>query len=874
MVLKEYQIHLLDDFEAFLLRSRETQAPPEAFKESIENFGGYLVPYNVFPGDPSTPYVCLRVPTGGGKTLIAGHAIERVNRAYLSSDFSLTLWLVPYDTIRDQTLAALTTPGSLLHDSIRERFGSINVLNIADALSLQPSTLNTANTIIVTTMQSFKQDTEDGLRVYRQNGDLMTHFPGVEADGQDHSLAAVIASRRPFVVVDEAHSQGTSLALSTLARLAPSVILELTATPDRGNQPSNVLRSVSASTLQSEDMLKLPLNLAVNADWKVALTAAISKLRSLEVDAESELAATGQVIRPVVMLIQAERHTLDRETFTPEIVKKHLLEDFRVPAAKVAIATGALDELSGLTLGDDGYPQFIITIDKLREGWDCPVAYVLFSFRKTTSATAVEQVLGRILRMPDVTRKSVQTLNESYAFVVSSELAETAYGLRDGLVRSGFESYDASRSLQLSNGVNDDLFSMLIMNVLPLPQDEAGLIMPELELLDLLPRAVRERVNTDPENGTLTIMGTMTAREVEQVADTFSSRAAAQYVREGLSGSGLAQVSSERSQAESGMVVDFPLLAVKQQGVFDVFDESALLEGEWHVEHFDSLLTEGEFPRQEDALRRMRLSMSERGRVVLDSVELLDSQQALFSQESGWTENTLVVWLDRNIRCPYVERDQKIAWIDSAVQSLIEARGSTIDELAYQKFRLRGSLERKFFSCLEEAKQQVLDGLLRDTSTFAVKDEFSVRLALGGYAYDYHYAGAVVLKRHFFPAIGNLKNQGEEFQCAQVIANEIENVDWWVRNVERKHGAFWLQLSSAKFYPDFIARLKDGTFVAIEYKGAHLATNEESREKKRIGDLWEASSEGRCRFAWIENRDWTTLRSVLSPGAQGAPVAP
>lgn len=118
-------------------------------------------------------------------------------------------------------------------------------------------------------------------------------------------------------------------------------------------------------------------------------------------------------------------------------------------------------------------------------------------------------------------------------------------------------------------------------------------------------------------------------------------------------------------------------------------------------------------------------------------------------------------------------------------------------------------------------------------------------------------------RRHFFPVIGNLKAQGEEFECAEQIANHLPGVKHWVRNVERKPGSFWLQTSSDRFYPDFLTELENGTIVAVEYKGADRAASPDSIEKKRIGELWAARSNGRCRFAWIENRNWAALRAAV-----------
>jgi len=131
----------------------------------------------------------------------------------------------------------------------------------------------------------------------------------------------------------------------------------------------------------------------------------------------------------------------------------------------------------------------------------------------------------------------------------------------------------------------------------------------------------------------------------------------------------------------------------------------------------------------------------------------------------------LIYWLDRNLYFPYSERDQKVAWLSAAMNHLLESRGLSLDELAYRKFRLRGALERKMAAGLVQAKQQVFDGLFADDSKFHVRDEFSVVLEQGRYAYDVPYTGFLPLKRHFFPVIGNLKDSGEEFELSISIEN-------------------------------------------------------------------------------------------------------
>ena len=862
MGLKDYQIGLLAAFEGFLARTRELKNPAAAFAESTLAGFGHALTYHPLPGADELPYVCLRVPTGGGKTRLAGQAIACVNRAYLPAEHALVIWLVPSEPIRNQTLYALKTPGELLHEDMRSLFGKVHVLEISEALAMQPATLDTGNTIIVATMQSFKRDTDDGLRVYRQNGALMPHFLGVsESQRGDHSLVDVIRLRRPFIVVDEAHNQGTPLAVDTLLRLNPACILELTATPDRASQPSNVLRSVSAATLQAEDMLKLPLELSTHAEWRVSLRDAVARLRMLAQEAAEEFKLTCELIRPV-MLIQAERKA-QSETFTPDRVKKALIDVFNIEAAQIAIATGAVDELGARRMTDPDYPQFIITVDKLREGWDCPFAYVLFSFRNTTSATAVEQVLGRVLRMPRVTRKQREALNRAYAYVVSDQLAATVQNLRDGLVQSGFERLDTRDLILTQVSENQiDLFAPQADLTVPLPEIDTVLVEPDEAALSALPKSLRDKVEFSPESGTLTIKGGATPEQVRKVAETFKQPEVVRQVRERFDTLQVVQAalpSRQPTPAERGIKAVIPLLCFEQSGFFDVFDESPLLDADWEVDEFDPKLSEGEFSKDVESMRRARLSISQLEKVECDVFDRLDSQLALFGTEQGWTALDLVGWLDRNLSVPYADAGQKAAWLNASVEHLLEVRGFELDELAYRKFRLRGALERKLVAGLTLAKQQVFDGLFAEDNAFSLRDEHAITFELGRYGYDVPYTGLLPLKRHFFPVIGNLKGSGEEFNCAEYIANQLTGVDWWVRNVEKKPHSFWLQTASDKFYPDFVIKMQNGLTLVLEYKGGHIAEGRDSREKKQIGELWARRSNGQYRFVWVEEEAWCRI---------------
>ena len=123
-------------------------------------------------------------------------------------------------------------------------------------------------------------------------------------------------------------------------------------------------------------------------EWKRLLAAAIAQRNALEVDAEKEREETGEYIRPV-MLIQAQpRHVRIEETLTVEVVEKCLLEEHKIPEEQIARATGEDKGLDDVDINDpECQIRYVITVQALREGWDCPFAYVLCSVAEMRSPT-------------------------------------------------------------------------------------------------------------------------------------------------------------------------------------------------------------------------------------------------------------------------------------------------------------------------------------------------------------------------------------------------------------------------------------------------------------------------------------------------------
>jgi type III restriction enzyme len=462
ITLKDYQERVLDSLNGFFRQCSRDGHPTDAFRAAQQKNGRNPAPYIpvVAAGlSHEMPYTCLRVPTGGGKTLLACHAASLAVRELLHADRGVVLWLVPSNTILDQTADALRDPRHPYRRALEQGapgfpgLGNVEVVTIEEALRLSRATVEGQTVVIVATIQAFRVEDTTGRKVYDQNGAFAEHLLNVPAnrladllpgaDGKPKpSLVNMLRLRRPIVIVDEAHNARTDLSFSTLGNVLPSCIIEFTATPARSKQPSNVLHHVSAAELKAAQMVKLPLRVITrHPSQRDQLLAEAVTLRSdLEKLAIAESQLTGEYLRPL-LLIQAER------VDACEGVRERIISEFGIEKGEIKISTGKLDELKGVT--DIALPKspvrFIITVEKLREGWDCPFAYVLCSLKETRSATAIEQIVGRILRLPRAQTKQHPDLNCAYAFSVSDSLAEVLSELRQALESNGFTAAEAER---------------------------------------------------------------------------------------------------------------------------------------------------------------------------------------------------------------------------------------------------------------------------------------------------------------------------------------------------------------------------------------------------------------------------------------------
>jgi type III restriction enzyme len=894
---KTYQQQVLDSVAAYFQACHALPSPSVAFTATTERLWGRGNPYHPLSGfPPDMPYFCLRVPTGGGKTWLAAKSVALANTHLLRTEHSVILWLTPSKPIREQTLKALKDRQHPYSAALREA-GPVTVLDLEEAKSVTRATLDTSTTIIVATRQAFQVEDEESRKVYQSSGALMHHFDnlsptqrdGLLSDGEGTerttpcSLANVLRLRRPFVIVDEAHNSRTELAFDMLARFRPSGVMELTATPDLERTPSNVLHSVSAAELKAEEMIKLPVVLETEPNWQQCLADAIARRDALHKLADEERRCGAPYLRPLV-LIQAEPRRAGVETLDVERVKNELISNHGIPASEIVVATGEekgleqIDATYKLGIADPACPvKFIITQKALAEGWDCPFAYILVSMASLSSATAVEQLLGRVLRQPGASHRQAKALNQSYAFVVSRNFAETAGALRDRLVAgAGFERREvaefvtAAKAEQARLDLEGHAGRVVVRPV--------AITLSEKPDLKQVPKPVRDKVSWDGKLNTLTITTPLTEDETEVLKASVTSDSAAAAIARAAEISRTTAIEFFQTPAELGERFRVPQLALRVQGELQLFDDPEVLDYPWDLSTYDAAPTGDDITALGAGLKVSEGGEidvdDESGKVVSRFLPDLQRDLGLVYQPEHWDEVRLATWLCRNLPEPSLTHASKLAFVAKWLSELLRCEGFTLARANLQKFLIRNLLETR----IRELRRQAVGRAYQQTlfgegaaDRVAVSDRYAFEFHAQAYAPSRDYDGRFGhfdFRKHFYGRIGDFDSK-EEFECACWLDIQAQQgrIQFWVRNLVRREGcSFFLQKADGRFYPDFLCQLpgdadQPGPVLAVEYKGADRW--EAATDDRMIGELWASLSGGRCRFVMIKDKRWEWIEERL-----------
>lgn len=513
MELKEYQRGVLDKLDRYLTVLAQQREEAEDFVEfqkskgKAAKLGDYcreawdqlnterLLPYLYHAGNPvvaaylarhsgqelSIPNICLKVPTGGGKTLLATAALERVQTDYFKRQTGLVLWVVPSEAIYRQTWKHLAHREHPYRQMLeRASGGRVKLLEKGDGFTRND--VEGRLCVMLLMLPSAARKSKETLKIFRDSGSFTSFFPLEDdneankallqqvpnldrndladrgfADGMvpgsvsiKQSLGNVLRLVRPIVVVDEGHKAYSDTARDTLAGFNPLFILELSATPNtNGQHQSNVLVNVPGADLKDEEMIKLPINVINEGKggWKHTLSLTHIKQQELEQAALRFQNESGRYIRPIV-LVRVERTGKDQRDagfVHAEDAREYLRDKLGVKEEHIRLKTSSDDELADEDLlSPTSSVRFIITKDALREGWDCPFAYVLAVLSRTTATTALTQMIGRVLRQPHAQATGTKVLDECYVFTFDQDVTEAVNSVRKGLEDEGMADLASS----------------------------------------------------------------------------------------------------------------------------------------------------------------------------------------------------------------------------------------------------------------------------------------------------------------------------------------------------------------------------------------------------------------------------------------------
>jgi type III restriction enzyme len=503
MELKDYQIKVLDYLDSYLDELKTQKCEKQDYFEFQQHKGKdavspeksdycqlawealkakmavYRSNYTVRKDgmERNIPNVCFKVPTGGGKTLLATAAIQRINQDYFKRNNGFVLWIVPSDTIYTQTSKQLRNkehPYRQMLDRasggrtlILEKNDKFTAQDVEDNLCIMLLMLQASNRENKNTLKMFKDSGRfesffPPLDDYNANNALLSALPNLDtADLFDggrnviagisikHSLGNVMRLLRPIAIFDEGHRGATKLAQDTINSFNTSFIVELSATP---KDHSNVLVNVGGQELKKEQMIKLPINVTSygEANWHHTLNQAHAKTLELNILAAKYQADEGRYIRPI-MVIKAEPKKKGQAYDHVEDIKSYLIKSLNVLESEIRIKLADNNELRDDDLFDKLCPVcYIITKDALKEGWDCSFAYVLAILSNTKGKTALTQFIGRVLRQPHALETSIPALNQCYVYCDNADVNSAAEGIKQGLEDEGLG--DVSDQIVMGGG--------------------------------------------------------------------------------------------------------------------------------------------------------------------------------------------------------------------------------------------------------------------------------------------------------------------------------------------------------------------------------------------------------------------------------------
>jgi len=843
---KSYQIDALRDLERFLQLTREDGNYATAFRSLWEEKGVRVPDYrDLLAGVPN---VCFKVPTGGGKTFLAACALPLIFAALPPERLRSVVWLCPSDTILEQTLRNLRNPDHPYRTRLAADFGGrVEVYSKQELLNGQnfsAAALREQLSVFVLSYDSFRARNKEGRKAYQENSALdalSRELPASDApiEGADETaLFSIINRLNPVVIVDESHHARSELSLEMLRGFNPAFVLDLTATP---RKESNVVSCVSAYSLKREHMVKLPVIVYNRRTQADVMADAVDLRNALENRSVKEAGpgGSGAYIRPIALFQAEPKDKDDAQTF--ENVRDALIA-MGVPREQIAVKTAAVNELKDVDLLSPSCPvRYIVTVNALKEGWDCPFAYVLAALANRSSAVDVEQILGRILRQPHAHACRDKALNMSYVLTSSADFDAALQKIVAALNSAGFSEADCRRAgpVEPENAPASWRVSQPKKPpTLPLPlQDSDDTTVPQPD----------EQPSTSPAETPAAPVST----GVENTA-TDSGNAAGMLEAAGQAGDDYEERAATAGESGRVSVPEGATDMNKTYAMIEKFADEALSLAipQFFVKSEPSIFGDGEVR----LLDRGELcsSFTLAGKPCnLDFAALDEQMTRVDVTDAGGVPKAFSMSAEdqkdfRRLLSGKTPESRRRICRDLILQAVDRIDEVETAELKRYVDRVIGELSREQLEQMERSPQRfalLITDNVRNLIKAHCRDEFFRRVDTLEIVCRPSYR---LPKQITLPEPDAEKLFGQSLYAAEGRTNGLEkdliktltaapNVKWWHRNIERKD--FCINGGFLNHYPDLMLLTEKGTIVLVETKGAFLK-NDDSRDKLKLGRRW------------------------------------
>lgn len=834
MELKTYQQAAINDLKDYLARLGECMDMDKAFREFWMDKGvhvglGAIDPYQDILAE--VPNVCFKVPTGGGKTFMACASVKPIFDALPALKTKSVVWLVPSDAILEQTLKNLKDPAHPYRQRLNADFGGrVEVYSKQELLNgqnLNPTSVTEQLSVMVLSFDSFRSNKKEGLKAFQENSNLASFgqvfgAPDSPVENADSTaLFQVVNQLNPLVIVDESHHARSKLSIDTLKDFNPCFVLDLTATP---RKESNLISITDAAALKLENMVKLPVILYNRASKEDVLLDAIDLRNSLEAQAIESEKAGAPYIRPIVLFQAQPKGKEDATTF--EKLREQLVA-IGVPEDQIAIKTADVNELKKVDLLSRECPiRYIITVNALKEGWDCPFAYVLATLANRTSQVDVEQILGRVLRQPHARKSPSPNLNISYVLTSSADFQQTIKNIIKGLNDAGF-SKDEYR-------VGDDADA-----IFPGVKSAAQTIPTEQKLWDA-PGEVPEALDSDPEGPEFLLNSDALGGMANRLTDKPSTTAQSNSV-----GAMLASAATEAEQYDDALsrsaqkgTIELPSEIRDSMNAYPIKPEFRDSVEELRIPQFFreehlGIFAEGEFSYLDAPTLDTGFQLT--GKPYDIDFAHVDSEVVRIDIEKGGKVPKVMMMSSaeqeylRSMMENAPDEKKRQLCVDAMLNRINRSNEISQSDLANYLSLIVGSLDKDELADLEKAPHvyaRKVEAYIKDLLVKHRMGTFSKWLVTDKIVCQPAYQLPEVIRTNdandmytktLYEAEGKMNGFEERFALR---LSSQDNVLWWHRNPERGDG-FCIN-GYINHYPDFIIMLKSGKIVLAETKGEML----------------------------------------------------